>query len=658
MEQAVMTLHTDQKKKTGLALLLLFACAVAVLLSAGCGDRGGGYIVEPGASAGPTGPQNYNYSPVANAGDPQTVVAGFPVSLDGSQSFDPNGDALTFAWNLDAKPAGSNSVLSNSSTAYPTFTPDRSGPYTISLVVSDGKLESSAATVVITANNSAPVANAGPDQNVDVGTLVTLDGSASSDPNSDGLTYLWTPELPSGSAAVLSEDRSARPTFTPDVPGTYTFYLSVYDGVADSDWWDKVLVNVGLTAVANAGPDQYHTTGTSTLITLDGSGSYDTAGKPLTYAWSFTRTPKGSTTALSAPAAVNPSFTPDREGIYELRLRMMSNGYVNSLPDSVRITVITDRPVVELAFKVIDAEYSKQLDRIIMVSGSPSNQLHIYDPVGNLDQAVALSALPTSVSVSPDGLHAAVGHNGTISSVDLVSRTVATTLSVSCTITDIVQAGNGYVYAFQDQGAFFGVNLSTGAATPGAGSFPYPGYAVTRAKLHPSGSVLYATVASYSIQKYDISSGTPVYLYDSSYPGITYTSGGELWMIEDGTGLITRNGTVFSASTGTTKDMPPPKATLEGLNYVIGLQYAADSSAAAKVAAIPLTSDIEVRIFDDQLFTLQNELALPHFTANSSSPVGHGRFVFYNSLGTKMFVILQADPTSGLLNDYGVVTYE
>jgi len=171
---------------------------------------------------------------------------------------------------------------------------------------------------------------------------------------------------------------------------------------------------------------------------------------------------------------------------------------------------------------------------------------------------------------------------------------------VNINVTDIVLAGNGYVYAFQDLGKFFGVNISTGAATAEAGYFAFPGYAVTRAKLHPSGSVLYATMTGWTIQKYDISSGTPVYLYDSgSIPGRIYNAGGELWMIEDGTGFITRNGTVFSASTGTTRDLAPYKATLEGLNYAIGVQYAADSSAIAKAAAIPRTSDIEVRIFDD-----------------------------------------------------------
>src|SRR5204862_8090886 len=48
-----------------------------------------------------------NVGPVANAGLDQTVRVGVPVQLDGSASFDPNGDPLTFQWRLVAHPTGS-----------------------------------------------------------------------------------------------------------------------------------------------------------------------------------------------------------------------------------------------------------------------------------------------------------------------------------------------------------------------------------------------------------------------------------------------------------------------------------------------------------------------------------------------------------------------
>lgn len=79
-----------------------------------------------------------NSEPVADAGSDITIDAGLPVSLDGNSSHDPDGSVITFFWSFVSKPSGSNAVLSGSTTAFPYFTPDVSGLYTIRLRVSDG----------------------------------------------------------------------------------------------------------------------------------------------------------------------------------------------------------------------------------------------------------------------------------------------------------------------------------------------------------------------------------------------------------------------------------------------------------------------------------------------------------------------------------------
>src|SRR5260370_30753278 len=76
-----------------------------------------------------------------------------------------------------------------------------------------------------------------------------------------------------------------------------------------------------------------------------------------------------------------------------------------------------------LTFRPLAAEYSTALDRIIMISTGP-DQLHIYDAGLQTDVPINLPKPPYSVSVSPDGLHAAVGHDALISYVNLVSQTV------------------------------------------------------------------------------------------------------------------------------------------------------------------------------------------------------------------------------------------
>jgi len=137
--------------------------------------------------------QAVNQPPVANAGPDQIVDEGAAVTLNGSASSDPDGNALTYLWTA---PAGI--TLSSNTAPNPTFTAPEvtvNTSYTLTLKVNDGLSDSPSDQVVITIRNvinQPPVANAGPDQIVNEGAAVTLNGSASSDPNGNALTYLWT----------------------------------------------------------------------------------------------------------------------------------------------------------------------------------------------------------------------------------------------------------------------------------------------------------------------------------------------------------------------------------------------------------------------------------------------------------------------------------
>jgi hypothetical protein len=82
------------------------------------------------------------------------------------------------------------------------------------------------------APNQPPISIAGLDQSATVNTLVTLDGTGSSDPDNNlPLTYVWSMSAPTGSTATLSSTTAANPTFTPDVAGDYNIALTVTDSL-------------------------------------------------------------------------------------------------------------------------------------------------------------------------------------------------------------------------------------------------------------------------------------------------------------------------------------------------------------------------------------------------------------------------------------------
>lgn len=194
-----------------------------------------------------------NSKPVADAGSALSGPVGGTVTLDGSQSYDPDGDAITYQWILTTVPAGSAAALSNPAVVNPSLTLDKPGNYIAQLVVNDGQANSDPAQVAINTINSPPVANAGLSQSVPVGTLVTLDGSGSSDADNDSLSYAWSfTAKPAGSLAVLANATAVNPTFTPDLDGSYVVQLKVNDGKVDSaPSTVTVLATITQTAIIN-----------------------------------------------------------------------------------------------------------------------------------------------------------------------------------------------------------------------------------------------------------------------------------------------------------------------------------------------------------------------------------------------------------------------
>lgn len=327
-------------------LMLFLAAGFLIGSLAGCGSGGSGGGLASGVASDttsypvPTPTSEVNSFPVANAGLDQTVHVGETASLDGSGSYDLDGDLLSFRWTIQSKPDGSVAALIDAETPFPSITLDKEGDYVIQLTVTDSEGNTSSPDYVkVSTVNTVPVADAGVDQSVTlIGTLVTL-GGQSYDLDGDPIAYSWTLKTkPAGSSASLSDPFSSSPTFVPDVYGDYEIELIVSD-----PWGSSVpdLVRVSfanLKPVANVGFMPAVAVGTS--VTLNGSGSFDPNGDPLTFHWNVVYRPGGSTAALSDPLVANPAFVPDVAGTYVLNL-VVNDGVLNSDPSPVTVMAVT-----------------------------------------------------------------------------------------------------------------------------------------------------------------------------------------------------------------------------------------------------------------------------------------------------------------------------
>ncbi|MEO6203518.1 MAG: PKD domain-containing protein [Nitrospirales bacterium] len=259
-----------------------------------------------------------NPPPVANAGPNRSVFIGKLTSLDGRASTDQIGDPLKYRWTFTGRPPLSAASLVNADKVNPSFTPDVAGLYVIQLVVNDGTSDSAPASVNITVSTeSLPTAKAGLDQIVLPNSLVTLDGSESSDAGGDiPLKYQWSLSTPAGVTATLNNPNIAKPTFTPPVAGAYTAQLIVTDSTGAKSAPDTVLITVG--PRANAGPVQ--TVSVGATVQLNGSGSFGAA--PLSYSWTFTAPLVAGSTAAFLPnnTVVDPTFVANVAGTYMIRL--------------------------------------------------------------------------------------------------------------------------------------------------------------------------------------------------------------------------------------------------------------------------------------------------------------------------------------------------
>ena len=183
--------------------------------------------------------------------------------------------------------------------------------------------------------NRDPFAVAGPDQTIDAadvaGAVVHLDGSASSDPDGDALSYVWSGPFGVMSGAAISPRLA---------PGVHAITLTVDDAHGGSAK-ATVIVTVNGSAnsapSANAGADQTveATSPAGAIVSLDGSASTDADHDALTFTWSG---PFGVVAGVTASVQLP-------LGTHTIAL-LVEDGHGHSAVASVRVTVRDSAPPV------------------------------------------------------------------------------------------------------------------------------------------------------------------------------------------------------------------------------------------------------------------------------------------------------------------------
>ncbi len=412
-------------------------------------------VTDPSACAGP----------VAAAGADLAASPGELVSLDGSASTVCDDASKVYIWSVEAVPAGSGVDAGDldlaTDPAKPSFTPDAVGLYAFSLVVSDASGVTSAADLVIInviSGSSPPVADCGGALSAEIGDRVDLDGTGSSDPEGAALTYSWSlasvPDCSGlGSNSVYNADK-ATASFVPDCAASFVVGLAVSDGESWSDpaYCTVTVGNGNQLPVSDAGVSGDLSPCTEQNYELNGYGSYDPEGAPLTYAWTLLSTPSGSSATqadLSDASIPNPVFAWDVTGSYSFELRV-GDGTYTSAPDVVTLTFRdTDQNAVPISNAGADQTINRDTEcetasYVFTCEDCPAEDVNVDgtasdDPTDGDDISFLWSDSTDELTIStPNSPRTTIYTPGFASEYNVVTtRTWDVTLSVSdCADTD------------------------------------------------------------------------------------------------------------------------------------------------------------------------------------------------------------------------------
>lgn len=326
-----------------------------------------------------------------------------------------------------------------------------------------------------------------------------------------------------------------------------------------------------------------------------------------------------------------------------------------------------------LGHDVIDAEFSKALNQIVMVGSYPANALYVYDVASGIERQQMLIKEPTSVSIGPDGLTAAVGHDALVSVIDLASvgtpgAPAPIILDVSAPVIDLVLDGAGYVHdipASEEAVTPFihSVEIATNTERL-SDTFSF----ARRARLDASGNRLYVAdnFSPSTLNSWDVTSGaatSPTRWHNASQ----YDTCLNLWLNEGGDTIYTACGRFFRASSDPREDMRiVGRLRLSGTSTIgtLGILSLSHSAASNEIALVegylfgcdPFSPGdscfTRLAYYEHGSVNSRAIYAIGPVTIDQVDYAQLGKFVFHDAVGNQKYLIGKIEEAPGPDSEY------
>jgi hypothetical protein len=307
-----------------------------------------------------------------------------------------------------------------------------------------------------------------------------------------------------------------------------------------------------------------------------------------------------------------------------------------------------------LTHDVLYASYSASLKAVVMASSWPENALYIRSTDTGSETKVALSKLPTALTLSPDGRQAAVGHDAKVSWVNL-NTLERKLLDTSAQVFDLALDANGFVYIMPKVDQWVAVHVIDVAHNTETEQ-GWLLYAGSHGKLHPSGTALYTAdngLSPSDIARWNLDGqGLITRVQDSPYHG-EYGMCGNLWFSEDGATIYTACGNTFRSSADKASDMRyTGKLALTPTSYYWSkIDALSQSGAANEVVALDHSLDAceisvgttgcyhHLSFYNSDTQALLKRWGYPLVTVAGLRYTQHGVAVFHGPAGQGLFLI-------------------